>query len=60
MTCLGWPFTTLAKALACCGGQGGHITEGHHVMTNGEGRVQEGEKREQFTPPLLSNKNSGF
>lgn len=27
------------------------MTEGRHVMTNGEGRVQDVEKREQFTPP---------
>lgn len=46
MTCLGWPSTTLAKAPQ-------PAVVGREV-TNGEGRVQEGEKREQFTPPLSS------
>lgn len=59
MTCLGWPFTTLVNRLACCGGQGDHLDEGHGVMT-WRGKSSGWREERTIYPPLLSNKNSGF
>lgn len=56
MTCLGWPFTTSVNRLACCGGQGDHIDEGHDVLTRRGKSSGRREERTIYPPSPLKQK----